>query len=131
MGWLLTANIALAVTARLAWWLTHTPPPPPAEPEPDPAAVLLAHLAQAYDRGDNTTGRQLADYLRVKAPGITDDDLAALLLALIGVARHVRKTTGLGIDPLHAMAGLMGRAAVVASGDATDLASLTREDHPA
>ena len=130
VGWLLTANIALAAVSYQAgrWIRSRQPAPPPVpapEPPPaDPSATILAQCTAAYDHGDNTAGRQLADYLRTRAPDTTDHDIARIVLGLIGVATHVRKATPLGIDPLHALAGLMGRAAA-------DLTSLTREDHPA
>lgn len=83
----------------------------------------LAALAIRHAHADPKAGRQLADYLRTRCPGITDTDLMRCVIALATAARYFHRHASDGTDAfarlLHAMTGA-----------ALDLTALDRDEIP-
>lgn len=76
--------------------------PEPAAPGPwttprEPAVLetgeqaALAALSLRYAHGDHAAGTKLADYLRIKHPGLSDVEIARMLIALHHVGRSFAK----------------------------------------
>lgn len=102
----------------------QTPNRTPAAPVLTPAEqAAIAVLATRYAHADPRAGRALADYLRKRAPGISDTDLMRCVLALTVAARWFNRQ--------HANAGDALAAYLHAcAGAALELSELERQDIP-
>lgn len=108
--------------------VTHATPrvQTPAGPEDTltPAElVALASLATRYAHSDPRAGRCLADYLRTKAPGVSDADLMRCVVALASVARWFNREHLTATDALAGYLHALGGAAL-------DFTQWHREDVP-
>lgn len=116
------------LTARKARLTAEPKQKPWTEPAtPAPSAALetgeqaaLAAFAVRYAHGDNAAGVRLADYMRIKHPGVSDTEIARMLIGLHHVGRSFGRTQA---DPLAAYLHAMGSAAL-------HLTELERTDIP-
>ncbi len=82
--------------------------------------AALAHFAVRYASGDRQAGVKLADYMRIKHPGVSDTEIARMLIGLHHVGRSFGRTQH---DGLAAYLQAMGSAAL-------HLTELERQDAP-
>jgi hypothetical protein len=132
LGWRWSRNRPDAIT-RYFVKLIHDCPPavpspgpyrdPPPPPLTDYELAHLASLATRYSCGDNAAGRQLADYLRSRLPGVGDLTVMRCVVLLSGVARTFARTELTAADAVAAYLHAM-------SGAALELSSLERQDIP-
>lgn len=100
-------------------WTEPARPPQTATLETGEQAALAA-FAVRYAHGDNAAGVRLADYMRIKHPGVSDTEIARMLIGLHHVGRSFGRTQA---DPLAAYLHAMGSAAL-------HLTELERSDIP-
>lgn len=137
--WLLAA--ALLASAAWHWWVLGGPEDS-SGPARNPGGLsplaargagpedltpaehaMLASLALRYACADPAAGRQLADYLRTKCPGVSDADLMRAVIALGHAARYFNRRELTATDALAAYLHAM-------SGAALDLTDLHRSEMP-
>jgi hypothetical protein len=85
--------------------------------------AALASLAVRYAHGDPAPGRQLANYLRLKLPGVSDVEIMRAVRALSGVARHYLRVSDSEAGALAAYLYALGSAAL-------ELTEIERDEIP-
>lgn len=92
-------------------WTTPTPAERPAPALETGEQASLAALAVRYAHGNQAAGTRLADYLRIKHPGLSDVEIARMLIALHHVGRSFARSVP-GHNALAAYLEAIGTAAI-------------------